>query len=101
MAIATFIALILVIILLVYAIARIAKDTPDRQELAALRTRDQDFREATARLQEKTDAITTLQTEKATLTADLANEKRAAVEKMKLLEEAEARLKTEFENLAN
>ena len=101
MTIATFIALILVIILLVYVIVRIAKDTPDRQEIAALRTRDQDYREAIARLQEKTDAIAALQAEKATLAADLANEKRAAAEKLKMLEETEARLKTEFENLAN
>ena len=101
MAIATFIALIVVIILLGYVIVRIAKDAPDRAELAALRTRDQDYREATNRLQERADAIEKLQSEKATLIADLANEKRAAAEKLKLLEDAEARLKTEFENLAN
>ena len=101
MATATFIALIVVIVLLGFVIVRIMKDAPDQAELAVLRSRDQAYQDASARLQEKSDAVEKLQAEKATLIADLANEKRVAAEKLKLLEAAEARLKTEFENLAN
>ncbi len=101
MAIATFSALVVVIIFLGYVIARVVRDAPDRAELAALRTRDQDYREATARLQEKADLVEKLQSEKAALTAELSNEKRAAEEKLALLTNAENRLKVEFENLAN
>lgn len=101
MAIATLIALIMVIIFLALIAFRLVKDTPDRAELARLRTRDQDFQDATARLQERTDAVARLQAEKATLTADLENEKRVGADKLKLLQDAESRLKIEFENLAN
>lgn len=101
MAIATFIALILVILLLCFLLMRIVKDAPDRSELARLRTRDQDFQEANTRLQEKTSAIEALQADKATLAAQLESEKRVGTEKLALLQDAEVRLKTEFENLAN
>jgi DNA recombination protein RmuC len=101
MAIVTFIALILVILLLGFLVIRIVKDAPDRGELARLRTRDQDFQDANTHLQEKARKIETLQTEKATLAAHLEDEKRIGAEKLKLLQDAEARLKTEFENLAN
>ncbi len=101
MAVATFIALIVVMVLLGFVVIRIVKDTPDRLELAQLRTRDQDFQNVSARLQEKSDAVERLQAEKATLASDLAHERRVAAEKLSLLEAAEARLKTEFENLAN
>jgi DNA recombination protein RmuC len=101
MAIATFIALILAIILLTYLIVHTVNDAPDRAELARLQTRDRDFEDATRRLEEKNSTIEMLQTEKATLAADLENEKSVGAEKLKLLQEAEARLKAEFENLAN
>jgi DNA recombination protein RmuC len=45
--------------------------------------------------------ISSLKVNQATLEANLDNEKRNAVEKLKVLEDSEARLKTEFENLAN
>lgn len=101
MAIATLSALILVILLLGFLVVRVAGDAPDRAELARLRTRDQDFQDASARLQERSRAIETLQGEKAALAAHLENEKRIGNEKIKVLQDAEARLKTEFENLAN
>lgn len=49
----------------------------------------------------KIDEITRLKIEKTQLEAELANEKKSAEEKLKLLQDAETRLKTEFENLAN
>jgi len=101
MAIATFITLILIIVLLGFLVIRIVRDAPDRAELERLRTRDQDFQDANMHLQEKAHTIEALQTEKATLVAHLDNEKRVGAEKLKLLQDAEARLKTEFENLAN
>lgn len=101
MAIATFITLILIIVLLGFLVIRIVRDAPDRAELERLRTRDQDFQDANMHLQEKAHTIEALQTEKATLAAHLDNEKRVGAEKLKLLQDAEARLKTEFENLAN
>lgn len=101
MTIATFILLIFVLVLLAYLVIRIVKDAPDRAELARLRTRDQDFQEASRQLQEKTAIIEKLQTEKATLIANLENERRISAEKIKLLQDSEARLKMEFENLAN
>ncbi len=52
-------------------------------------------------LREKTAAVEDLRVEKARLEAGLENERKAAAEKIALLESAEARLKTEFENLAH
>jgi DNA recombination protein RmuC len=101
MVLVTVAVLVVVTVLLAFVAFRVAKDSPDRGELARLRTRDQDFQVATRELQEKTQLIGALEVEKARLTAGLENEKRVAADKLKLLEDAEARLKTEFENLAN
>ncbi len=101
MPLATFIVVILVIILIGFVAFRLVKDSPDRAELARLQTRDQDFQNTTILLQEKTRTCESLQIEKTRLEADLANERRATAEKLELLDDSEARLKTEFENLAN
>ncbi len=101
MVLVTAAAIIVVIALLAFIALRVAKDSPDRGELARLRTRDEDFKVAAGELQEKARVIGVLEVEKAKLAADLENEKRAATDKLKLLQDAEARLKTEFENLAN
>lgn len=101
MVIATIIALLIVIVLLIALFWRLGKDAPDRAALARLQTRDQDFQDANRQLQEKARTIEALQTERATLAAELEHEKRFAAEKLKLLQDAETRLKLEFENLAN
>ena len=101
MAIATFIVLILVVILLGFIAFRLVKDSPDRAELARLRTRDQDYQDTTRLLQEKGLECQSLLTERTKLAADLDNERRVGTEKLRLLQDSEARLKTEFENLAN
>lgn len=101
MAIAIVSTLTLIIILLLALLWRIVKDAPDRSNLARLQTRDQDFQDANWQLQEKARTIEALQAEKAGLAAELEHEKRFAAEKLKLLQDAELRLKLEFENLAN
>jgi len=101
MVLITVVALAVVIALLAFVAFRAVKDSPDRGELARLRTREQDYQTAATELQEKTRLIGVLEVEKAKLTADLDNERRVAADKLKLLQDAEARLKTEFENLAN
>jgi len=84
MEIAILAALILVIILLVIVMISLYRDATARAELAGMRATSQ-----------------TLQSENATLAANLENERHNAAEKIKLLQDAEVRLKTEFENLAN
>lgn len=53
------------------------------------------------RLREKTEALENLRVEKARLEASLENEQKSAAEKIALLQDAETRLKQEFENLAH
>ncbi len=101
MEIAILAVLILILALLIFLAARVARDAPDRSELAALRTRDSDFQNASRQLDEKSALIEELGTDRAKLAADLENEKRSAAEKLSLLQDAENRLKKEFENLAN
>ncbi len=101
MVLVTVAALVLVIMFLAFIAFRVVKDSPGRGELALLRARDQDFQVAARELQEKSQLIGTLEVEKAKLTATLEYEKRTATDKLKLLQDAEVRLKTEFENLAN
>jgi DNA recombination protein RmuC len=54
-----------------------------------------------ARLEEQSLLVEALRIEKAQLERDLAHERAASSEKLALLQQAEGRLKTEFENLAN
>jgi len=97
---ATFCIVVLALTVLVFIAFRILKDAPDKAELVRLRTREQDFEDATFQLENKTSEIESLQIEKAKLEANLENERTTADEKLKLLQDSEARLKTEFENLA-
>jgi DNA recombination protein RmuC len=101
MDIVMFSVIVLALILLIFIALRVAKDSPDRTELVRLRTREQDFLEAGEQIKQKAEVIEQLRTANATLEADLKNERIATTEKINLLRESEARLKTEFENLAN
>ena len=101
MAVAILIALVLVLLLLGFLVCRIVLDAPDRTALARLSTREEDYQDASRRLQEKSQLVESLRAENAALAADLGNEKRTGTEKLKLLQDSEARLKMEFENLAN
>lgn len=71
------IALLLILALLLYVAVRLRGNSPDRDELVRL------------------------QIENARLKAGLEHERQTATEKLQLLQSAENRLKTEFENLAN
>jgi len=101
MDIAILIALVLTLITLGILAWRVIKDAPDRAELARLQTRDQDFQAASRQLHDRAQAVEHLQTANAKLTADLENEKRTGSEKLQFLEDAETRLKKEFENIAS
>lgn len=101
MILAIFAVLIVAICLLVFLALRATKDAPDRAELIRLQTREQNFQEASRQLQEQAAVIAQLKAENAALAATLEAEQRNAAEKLKLLQDAENRLKTEFEILAN
>lgn len=93
--------IIIAIGLLVVLVLIVVKKSPDTHELARLQTREQDFLDARKTLEEKEEIIESLREEKSKLEARLENEKRNAEGKLKLLQNAEERLKTDFENLAN
>ena len=93
--------LLLTLALLAWLVVRTGRDAPDRDALIRLQTREADFQETARLLQEQSKRIEALQVENARLTAELDHERRTAAEKMRLLQDAEARLKGEFENLAN
>ncbi len=101
MIIAIFVALLIAIALLLTLLLRSSRDAPDRAELARLQTRDEDYRQAMQSVAEKSKQIQALQTENARMGAELEYAKKNSEEKLKLLENAEARLKADFENLAN
>ena len=93
--------LILTLALLAWLAVRTGRDAPDRNALIRLQTREADFQETARLLQERTERLEALQIENARLAAELDHERRADAEKVRLLQNAEARLKAEFENLAN
>jgi len=95
------ILLLLTLALLAWLVVRAGRDTPDRDALIRLQTRETDFLQTARLLQERTDRLEALQVENARLTAELEHERRSASEKVHLLQDAESRLKAEFENLAN
>jgi DNA recombination protein RmuC len=96
------ISLLIVTVLILGFVARqITKDAPDKAELARLRSKEQDSQHLADDLQKKSDEIERLLAENAALRAHLEDERKLGADKLKLLQDSEARLKTEFENLAN
>ncbi len=93
--------LVVTVLILGFIARQITRDAPDKAELARLRSKEQDFQRLTVDLQKKSGEIERLLTENATLRAHLEDERQVATDKLKLLQDSEARLKTEFENLAN
>jgi len=93
--------LVIAILILGFIAHRVTRDVPDSAELVRLRAREQDLQLLTNDLRKTSDEITGLRTENATLQAHLENERKVAADKLKLLQDAETRLKAEFENLAN
>ena len=95
------ISLLALAALILVVLIRSWRDAPDRQALARLATRDADYQQAQRQLEEQSRALTELQQENARLKAELEHEKRSAAEKIQTLTDAEKRLQTAFENLAN
>lgn len=92
--------LVLLLGLVVWIALRIRLHRPDQEELARLRLREEDYQRLLEQQKEQAQTLQQVQSERARLAADLENERRAAAEKIALLEQAENRLKLEFENLA-
>lgn len=93
--------LVVATLVLGFVAYRVVREAPDKEELVRLRSKEQDSQRLTEDLQRQSDEIKRLLTENATLQAHLENERDVAAGKLKLLQDSEARLKTEFENLAN
>ncbi|MGB7568430.1 MAG: DNA recombination protein RmuC [Chitinivibrionales bacterium] len=77
------------------------KTSPKREELACLKTLFDQAQKQIEELQVKAKLADELSSRNARLEADLENERKGTQEKLKLLQDSEARMKTEFENLAN
>lgn len=91
----------LIVLLLIFVVLRVLRDAPGQVELARLLALEQEHQQTLTDLRSKATTVETLLIDNARLEADLSNERRTTEEKLKLLEESEARLKASFENLAN
>lgn len=101
MEISILVVLLLAVGILLFIAFRILKDSPAKSEMVRIQSHSQEQQRIIEDLQQKARAFEELIIEKTRLESDLENEKKSAAEKLKLLEESEKRLKTEFENLAN
>ena len=72
-----------------------------REELARLRAREPDLAAAQAQIENLNTERLQLREERSRLQTQIEHERRESGEKLKLLEDAEKRLKEQFENLAN
>jgi DNA recombination protein RmuC len=79
---------------------KVMRGTPKAAELAKLRAETESQQKEIVELRAKTEQANALLADKARLEAELAGERKSAGEKLALLEDAETRLKKEFENLA-
>lgn len=84
-----------------FAVLQGAKTLPKREETARLKVLFEQNQKQIGELQEKAKLADDLRSRNARLEADLENERKGSQEKLKLLHDSEARMKTEFENLAN
>ena len=86
---------------LVYVSLQIKLTGPKREELSRLKIVNEQKDKLIEDLQTKSKLADEVCAQKARLEADLDNERKNTQEKIKLLQDSEARLKVEFENLAN
>jgi DNA recombination protein RmuC len=93
--------LCIVIILLTVLLVFIIRKSGSSKALASLTALSEQKDRQIAELKERAEKVDDLQTENARLGAELLNEKNNTLEKIALLQDTEARLKLEFENLAN
>ena len=101
MVVAILFLLVMCLVLLATIWWRLLRDQPDRERFMQLAAAEQEWKQAQITLSEKSQQLDALRIEKAQLERDLEHEKQQGHEKLQLLQQAEARLKTEFENLAN
>jgi DNA recombination protein RmuC len=93
--------LLALFILLLFVAYRIVHDAPLKPELERLRGVEEEARTLLVRFESKSSELENLKIRFARLESDLDNERRSAAEKTALMQESEARLKSEFENLSN
>ena len=84
-----------------FALLQSARTGPRREEMARLKAWFDQGQKQIEELQAKAQRVDELSSRNARLEGDLENERKGAFEKLKLLQDSEARLKIEFENLAN
>jgi DNA recombination protein RmuC len=101
MQIAIFILLIIIVSGLIYVALQTTHNAPRREEMTRLKLLNDQQGRQIEEFQAKALAADELRSRNARLEADLDNERKGTQEKLKLLQDSEARLKTEFENLAN
>jgi DNA recombination protein RmuC len=101
MQIALLILLLLILAGLVYLALQIRRSGPKREEVSRLLVLNEQKDKQIEELQGKAGFVDDLRALNARLEADLANERRVAQEKLKLLQDAQTQMKMEFENLAN
>jgi DNA recombination protein RmuC len=101
MQITLLIVLLLVVAGLVFLAVQIKQGNPKREELSRLTVLNEQMDKQISELRAKASAAEELRALNARLGADLDNERRVAQEKIKLLQDAQAQMKIEFENLAN
>ncbi len=97
----SFSILLALLALLAFVAYRIVRDAPLKSELQRLKAIEEEGRMATQRLESKSLELETLKIEYARLESDFKNEQRSTEEKTRLMQESEARLKIEFENLSH
>lgn len=94
--------LVLVCVLLLAAILwRVVRDRPEREHVAQLEAHEAEWELTHEKLIEHASMLEAVRIENAQLERDLVHERQQGAEKLQLLQQAETRLKTEFENLAN
>jgi DNA recombination protein RmuC len=101
MQIIVLVLLLLVVAGLAFLTLQIKQGGPKREELSRLTVLNEQKDKQISELQARTNAAEELRALNARLGADLDNERRVGQEKIKLLQEAQAQMKIEFENLAN
>ncbi|NTU43957.1 MAG: DNA recombination protein RmuC [Chlorobiaceae bacterium] len=93
--------LLLLLLLLLFVAYRVVRDAPLKAELQRLRLVEEDAARSANQFAMKSSELEAANIRFARLESDLDNERRSAAEKTALMQESEARLKSEFENLSN
>jgi DNA recombination protein RmuC len=95
------ILLVFIIVGLVVILFKISRSAPSKDDLTRLTIEAERKDRLIEELSAKAARMDDVQMQKTRLEADLENERKNTQEKLLLLQNTEARLKTEFENLAN